>query len=138
MQSIKCPSCGEVKIHNIINFKPAKDMRCGLTNICRTCKQGIDREYSRKYREKNPEWKKFDNKRNEHLIRKLVKEYYYKYPIRVRALIEFRRALKNGKIKRFPCKVCGEEKVHGHHEDYNKPLKIIWLCSKHHRRVHGK
>ena len=31
---------------------------------------------------------------------------------------------------------CGEVGVR-HHEDYDKPLEIIWLCPKHHYQWHG-
>ena len=35
------------------------------------------------------------------------------------------------------CKVCGtNENVEAHHEDYSKPLEIIWLCRNHHREHH--
>ena len=47
-------------------------------------------------------------------------------------------AIKAGKIVRQPCAVCGVEKVHGHHEDYTKPLEVDWLCSKHHMERHRK
>lgn len=40
-----------------------------------------------------------------------------------------------GRIKRKSCKKCGK-KAHAHHEDYLKPLEIIWLCPKHHKEVH--
>jgi hypothetical protein len=49
-----------------------------------------------------------------------------------------RWAVTSGKIKKLPCKVCGEKKVQAHHEDYSKPLEVIWLCSLHHAIVHGK
>lgn len=45
-------------------------------------------------------------------------------------------AIKNGIITRRPCRICGNPKSHGHHEDYSKPYKIDWLCSKHHRIRH--
>jgi len=43
------------------------------------------------------------------------------------------RALKSGKLVAKPCEVCGTtEKVSMHHEDYDRPLDIMWLCHKHH------
>lgn len=43
-------------------------------------------------------------------------------------------AVKNGKLKKLPCKVCFKKKVEAHHDDYTKPLKVIWLCREHHRQ----
>jgi len=47
------------------------------------------------------------------------------------------RAIKQGRLTRLPCEVCGtNEDVQAHHDDYNKPLDIRWLCRKHHREHH--
>ncbi len=48
------------------------------------------------------------------------------------------RAVKNGELKRKPCEVCGSFYSQAHHEDYSKPLDVIWLCRKHHLELHGK
>lgn len=40
-------------------------------------------------------------------------------------------ALRAGRLQKGVCP-CGEIKVEAHHEDYRKPLQIIWLCKKHH------
>lgn len=44
--------------------------------------------------------------------------------------------LKRGKIKKKPCVVCKSQEVLAHHEDYNNPWKIIWICEKHHKEYH--
>jgi len=46
------------------------------------------------------------------------------------------RAVRRGLISRKPCEECGDPKSEGHHEDYSKPLEVIWLCRTHHRRRH--
>lgn len=46
------------------------------------------------------------------------------------------RALSNGLIEPEPCTVCGSEKSVAHHEDYDKPLDVIWLCQVHHKARH--
>ena len=44
-------------------------------------------------------------------------------------------ALRSGKLVPQPCERCGStEHVHAHHEDYSKPLEVMWLC----RRCHGQ
>lgn len=45
-------------------------------------------------------------------------------------------ALKTGKLVKQPCVKCGVKDVDGHHEDYSKPLEVVWLCKFHHREVH--
>ena len=46
------------------------------------------------------------------------------------------RAVKKGRIIKQPCEKCGEKKVHGHHDDYFKPLEVRWLCIKCHNAFH--
>lgn len=38
-------------------------------------------------------------------------------------------------LKRQPCEECGEW-AEAHHDDYDKPLEVRWLCFKHHRAHH--
>lgn len=46
-------------------------------------------------------------------------------------------AVRKGLLIRQPCFICGStHNIHGHHENYDKPLEIIWLCSFHHRARH--
>lgn len=45
-------------------------------------------------------------------------------------------AVRNGKMFRLSCRVCGESKVEAHHPDYDKPFDVVWLCFKHHRQIH--
>jgi hypothetical protein len=36
-----------------------------------------------------------------------------------------------------PCKNCGSViGVHAHHDDYSKPLDVMWLCPLHHKERH--
>ena len=48
------------------------------------------------------------------------------------------RAIKKGSlIKPEACSSCGgsEPRIEAHHEDYNKPLEVIWLCSPCHNKA---
>jgi hypothetical protein len=37
-------------------------------------------------------------------------------------------ALEAGELARQPCVICGALKVLPHHENYDNPLAITWLC----------
>jgi len=48
-----------------------------------------------------------------------------------------RKAVKAGTLERQPCEVCGStERVEGHHDDYDQPLAVRWLCKQHHEEAH--
>lgn len=59
-----------------------------------------------------------------------------RYPKKNKARALLRRAIQIGKIKKGKCEDCGVRKTEGHHIDYNKPLRVKWLCAKHHRVIH--
>lgn len=46
-------------------------------------------------------------------------------------------ALRKGVLVAKPCERCGTDYgVHAHHDDYTKPLNVIWLCARHHGERH--
>lgn len=53
----------------------------------------------------------------------------------VRAILKY--YVKMGVIEKKPCQVCGAFDSQAHHEDYSKPLEVIWLCRRHHLETHG-
>lgn len=81
-------------------------------------------------------------KRNPDKVKDRWNNCRIKYKIKHRDKVLARNATTNGlrdkKLKRQPCVVCGELKVEGHHQDYMKPLEVIWLCAKHHREIHNE
>lgn len=57
-------------------------------------------------------------------------------PDRARSAVS--AAIRKGILKRLPCEVCGGIPAEGHHENYNRPLDVRWLCKVHHMRLHGE
>ena len=47
------------------------------------------------------------------------------------------RALKNGSLTKMSCEICSDTKTEAHHDDYNQPLNVRWLCKKHHMEYHN-
>lgn len=54
------------------------------------------------------------------------------------------KAIKRGILIAEPCEICGKTSVmadgrnaiQAHHDDYNKPLEVRWLCQEHHHEWH--
>src|SRR6266487_6314673 len=44
--------------------------------------------------------------------------------------------LKRGKLKKQPCRICGDPNSQMHHADYSKPLVVDWLCRKCYLKLH--
>ena len=95
----------------------------GLNAKCKECYRLYNRTIKR--RKYNYQWRKEHNydKKGFPRIRRNAKQ---------RVIM----AVKRGTIIKLPCGICGNSKVEGHHEDYNKPLEVVWLCNKHHRERH--
>jgi hypothetical protein len=68
--------------------------------------------------------------------------YRQRYPEKVKAQKKLSHALKRNEIaKPSDCSECGAQPgsrlIHGHHEDYSKPLEVIWLCQPCHKEIHA-
>lgn len=58
-------------------------------------------------------------------------------PMRRKAHEAVNNAVRDGRLEKLPCEKCGsEDRVHGHHEDYNKPLEVTWMCPTCHGARH--
>ena len=58
-------------------------------------------------------------------------------PLAYRAQTAVSNAVRDRRLFKEPCALCGDENVHAHHKDYSKPLEVIWLCPKCHHRLHA-
>ena len=86
---------------------------------------------------------KFDKQNNPNWKGGISTDFYrYKkiqikrYPEKISARNKVHKAVKSGKLKRSPCKICGKRQSFAHHKDYSKPLDVEWYCRKHHRERH--
>jgi hypothetical protein len=57
-------------------------------------------------------------------------------PAKYDAHLAVQRALKSGILEKESCEVCGNENVDAHHDQYDDPLDVRWLCRRHHTRLH--
>jgi len=123
----ECFKCNIVK--PLSDFYKHKQMADGYLNKCKECNRK-DSALQLKKNKLNPDWIEKEKER----VRK--KQVAQKGHPRTLIYAEVKRMVASGEIIKKPCEVCGKEKAQGHHEDYNKPYDLIWLCVRHHQDRH--
>lgn len=135
------------------SFYKHKGMADGHLNVCIDCTKArviahrnanIDRirEYD-KQRGKTEKRKLaskqyFQTEAGKQSRAKAVKRWRENNPLKYAAHILLNNALRSGSVvKQSNCALCWEQtKVEAHHEDYTKPLDVLWLCSGCHSKAH--
>ena len=132
----QCFKCNTVKPLSEFYKHPA--MKDGYVNKCKECNKNdvtanrnknIEkiRAYDRE-RSKNPERIKSTTE--------ITKAWRAEDKRRGRAHSAVSHAIRSGALVRQPCCRCGEPKSIAHHEDYDKPLEVVWLCQPCHKQRH--
>lgn len=60
---------------------------------------------------------------------------YEQDPVKRRARVAVGNALRDGRLERGECARRGDDcegRIEAHHEDYERPLEVVWVCSVHH------
>ena len=70
--------------------------------------------------------------------REAKRKYRLDFPSKAKAHQKLANAVRHQRLGSFSCcESCFQEKpVDGHHEDYDKPLEVIWLCRGCHTKRH--
>lgn len=93
------------------------------------------KRYNATHREQiNEYWREY-NKKHKAEKQERVKKYKEKYPEKIKARYTLNNALKRGELERKPCEICGG-KAEAHHDNYDEPLAVKWLCPKCHAKYH--
>ena len=83
-------------------------------------------------------YREYDKERGNRQDPTYLKEYREKYPKKYAAHILVNNYLRSGKLDKKNCEVCLSEDTVAHHDDYDFPLDIRWLCQAHHVQWHKK
>jgi len=115
-----CKKCGETKpLENFHNDRASKDGKC---NSCKSCKNAQNSAYQS------------GHGRN---VANSCKARYIATHTKKRQAHELvNKAIAAGTLQRGPCEICGAAKAVAHHDDYDHPLVIRWLCEPHHKEWH--
>ena len=115
----------------------------------------LSRKYKSKHKEKVNEYARQYGLEHREEIRNRMKQYLKEYrsshkeehkissakqrekfPDETKARLIANHAIRDGKLTKQTCEICGEENTQAHHDDYNYPLEVRWLCVKCHNEWH--
>ena len=119
-------------------FYQHKQMGDGFLNKCKEC----TKKDANKHRLENiDQIREYDRQRGTTEKRKKLTTAYTKkarstFPIQHEAHQAVQSAIRQKVLIKCPCVVCGSAKSMAHHDDYDKPLDVIWLCQIHHKERH--
>lgn len=121
----------------IADFNARHDRSSGTQSHCRVCDQRRNSEFYRRdidsSRARRRESFRRDPRGSERLI-----ENQKRNPAKHAAQMRVYNAVKRGTLVRPAiCSRCPEtHRIEGHHDDYGKPLDVMWLCTACHRARH--
>ncbi|URY10773.1 endonuclease VII [Shigella phage ESh4] len=131
MRFKKCFKCGAVK--PLKEFYKHKRMADGHLNKCKECTK---KDVTKNRWDNIDEKRDYDKKRGNRQDKEYLKQWRNKFPGKYKAHNALNNALRDGKVEKSPCEICGSEKSVAHHDDYSKPLSVRWLCQAHHKQWH--
>lgn len=149
----KCIKCNLE--FNIEKFYKHKQMADGHLNKCKEC---CKNDVQKNYEVKKEYYQEYDKKRAKLSHRVEVRKQYMQTEAgkksHFKAVKKFREnnkekriahSLINNKLrynkieKPAICTICNKksEIIHGHHNDYTKPLEVVWCCPQCHKDIHN-
>jgi hypothetical protein len=134
----KCIICGTEKPLDAFYLHPM--MKDGRLNKCSECCRAYASErYSREFKKiREYERRRFKSGHRKQKVLEYQRKRRARAPLKEKARRLISYYVRSGKIEKLPCEECGDQRSEAHHEDYGKPLQIIWLCHFHHRLREGR
>lgn len=136
VRSKECFKCKTVK--PLTEFYKHSGMADGHLNKCKECaKSDVSKhrtENIERFREYDRQRAKLPERRAHNLA--INTAWRREDTRRQRAHNLVSREIAKGTLVREPCCRCGSSKSLAHHEDYDRPLDIMWLCQPCHKQRH--
>jgi len=132
----ECFKCNTVK--PLTEFYKHSMMADGHLNKCKACTKNDVNKHRQDNLEKIRAYDRERAKRPERikLSVEVTRAWRAEDLRRQRAHGMVRRAITKGELTRMPCIRCGKQKTEAHHDDYDKPLDVMWLCTPCHKQRH--
>jgi len=132
----KCFKCKSTK--PLSQFYKHSGMKDGHLNKCIECNKKDAKNHRLENLEKIREYDRERGKNPERIVInvEVTRAWRNEDKRRNKAHNKVSYALKKGILIKIPCIRCGEQKSLAHHEDYDKPLEVMWLCQPCHKQRH--
>jgi len=132
-----CFKCDQEKLLSAFYKQPRN--KDGHQGICKSCYSAYNRKH---YRDNFEHYAAYQRERNKKPEVKRAKAFSYarwsrqnREKVRAQGVVGY--AARKGLLVKTDCVECGSsEHIHGHHEEYSKPLEVVWLCAKCHHKRH--
>ena len=136
IRSKECFKCKTVK--PLEDFYKHPQMPDGRVNKCKECNKKDVTANREKNIERIREYDRERGKNKERVLATVETTRAWRAEDKRRTVAHnaVARALRSGALERIPCIRCGEVKSLAHHEDYDKPLEVMWLCQPCHKQRH--
>lgn len=136
IRSKKCFKCNAVKL--LEEFYKHPNMPDGHVNKCKECNKNDATTHRNKNLEKVREYDRTRGKESKRIkaTTEITRAWRAEDSRRNVAHNQVARAVRNGTLVRQPCVRCAETKSLAHHEDYDHPLVVMWLCQPCHKQRH--
>jgi len=131
-----CPKCFTFK--PLDYFLKSKHTKDGVYGWCKTCtRQNSSNGYYKNREKRSAQIKKYaKTKKGRAVSMRASMKWIEENPKKYLAYLAVTNAKRIGFLKVKPCQVCGDLKVNAHHEDYDRPFEVLWLCPAHHKKLH--
>lgn len=126
-----CFKCGIVQ--PLEKFYVHPRMADGHLNKCKKCTKS---DAAKVRSNRIDHYRAYDRARGNRSTLDKLHSYRSRNPEKYAAHGAVNNALKAGVLVRADCMICGREDSHAHHDNYDKPLDVVWLCPVHHFERH--
>jgi len=136
-----CTVCNTLK--SIDCFGPNKRNKDNKQPQCKECRRESAIELY-KIKILDPLWAEKDKERKKGKKLSTEKHNEYsnnkrkKHPLKYKARAIVCYLIRSGQLQKMPCEICNHKEAEAHHDDYNFPYNIRWLCKDHHMKHHRK
>lgn len=132
----KCFKCEKTKSLN--EFYKHSKMADGHLNKCKTCAKNDVGKHREKNLDRIRAYDRERGKSKERIAASVAVNRVWRSEDlrRQKAHKAVAKAIRNGDIIRAVCERCGNGKSVAHHDDYDKPLQVMWLCQPCHKQRH--